>query len=512
MPDILTDLQEQRTKENNAYLGYLDARPNLKKFLEKMQENTVVHKEGEWAGQIKENWPYLIKYGSLGSLEGSGADKTAIIVGASPALRKNVEALKRIEGEFRDKFILFVVNSAAKFVLDNGIKPDYIISVDCDEELWTRDFSQFNREDLTVICSPFMHPNMVKNWKGKMYFLPMGCSDEQVQAEVVKVLGATQTVPGCGNAFNEAVFISWTIFHCRNFIFVGSELSWPVGEKYYVDGKHSNDEEDEGIGKFQHPDIYGNIVITTAGHFVFKVWLEDLASKAPGVFINATEAGILGMSAEDGRLPWIKQFYLGPAIEYIKQIYRDCADWHFLESMKYTYAWSRGYDIKGIPNETMIKSLHPKTILDVGCGNGSAVQGLVDLGYDAYGVDFAAGVVDKWNGVGDRCMLAYADDIPAGDEHFDLAVTDILEHVPPDHVENVIKEVSRVSKRQMWNIEFGPAEWLIDGRIEPHMTQRPPQWWRKELKRCGLNIIGTSGTRTFVTEKKGLILLPGRIN
>jgi hypothetical protein len=502
MPGILEDIAKTREESKNPQAGYLEARPALQAFLKKLQENTVVHKEEEWAGQIKENWPYLIKHGSLAGLVGSGTDKTAIIVGASPALRKNIQDLKKIEGEFRDKFLLFVVNSAAKFVLDNGIKPDYIISVDCDEELWTRDFSQFNREDLTVICSPFMHPSMVKNWKGKMHFLPMGCSDEKVQEEVIRVLGATQTVPGCGNAFNEAVYISWMIFNCRNYIFVGSELSWPKDEKYYVDGKHSNDEEDQGIPKLPYPDIYGKEVLTTAGHFVFKLWLEDLASKAPGVFINATEAGILGMSAEDGRLPWVKQFYLGAAIEYIKQIYRDCADWHFLESMKYTFAWAKGYDMQGIPNETMIKSLRPKTILDVGCGNGTAVQGLVEKGFDTYGIDFAAGVVHKWNGVSDRCMLAYADDIPCEDEKFDLAITDILEHVPSEHVGKVIREVARVSKRQMWNIEFGPAQWLIDGRIEPHMTQRPPQWWRKELKRCGLNVIGTSGTRTFVTEKQ----------
>jgi ubiquinone/menaquinone biosynthesis C-methylase UbiE len=166
----------------------------------------------------------------------------------------------------------------------------------------------------------------------------------------------------------------------------------------------------------------------------------------------------------------------------------------------------KGYQCKGIPNETMIKSLAPKTILDVGCGSGDTVQELVNRGYDAYGIDMAAFVADKWNGVGDRCQLAFADDIPSADNEFDLAITDVLEHTPADHVDKVIKEVARVSKRQMFNIEFGPAQWLIDGRIEPHITQRPPQWWRKELSRCGLRIVATSGTRTFVTEKKGRII------
>ena len=500
--EIRTKQKEYNEEKNGLQAGYLDVRPALQALVTKLQENTVIHKEGEWAGQIKENWPYLEKYGSIGGLEGSGVDKTVIIVGASPALKKNVDALKDIEGEFRDRFILIVVNSAAKFVLDNGIKPDYIISVDCDEELWTRDFSQFNREDLTVICSPFMHPEMVKNWKGKILFMPMGCADEKVQEEVVKVLGAVRTVPGCGNAFNEAVFISWMIFHCRNYIFVGSELSWPKDERYYVDGKHSNDEEDDGIQKIQHVDIYGNLVLTTAGHFVFKLWLEDLASKAPGVFINATEAGILGMGHEDGHLPFIKQYYLKAAIAYVKQIYRDSKDWRFVQAMKYNVAWMKGYDCKGIPNPSMIKSIAPKTILDVGCGGGATVEELVQMGYDAYGIDISDHAAGKWNGVNDRCALAFAHDIPAESDYFDLAMTDILEHVPLEHVGETIKEVARVSKKQMFNIEYEGARWLIDNRIEPHMVIQPPQWWRKELKRCGLKIVATSGDKTFITEKR----------
>ena len=46
------------------------------------------------------------------------------------------------------------------------------------------------------------------------------------------------------------------------------------------------------------------------------------------------------------------------------------------------------------------------------------------------------------------------------------------------------------------------AQWLIDGRIQPHTVIQPQKWWKKELKRCGLNIVSTSGTKTFLTEKR----------
>ena len=498
---LVEDLTQLK-KEKGEHLGYLDARPKLRKQMENLQENTVVHMESSWADHIKQNWDYIKTNKSLSRLEGIGRDKTSIIVGASPALKKNVDALKDIEGEHRDKFILFVVNSAAEFVLSRGIVPDYILSVDCDEEVWKRDVSKFNREDLTILCSPFCWPEIPKNWKGELLFIPMGCSDDKIQEETRIALGANQIVPGCGNAFNEAVFIAWNIMQCKNYMFVGSELSWPADGKYYVDEKHSNDEEDVNINKFLHPDIYGNAVITTAGHWVFKIWLEDLASKAPGVFINATEGGILGISLEDGQLPFIKQFYLKPAISYVKGIYEQSKDWRFIQAMKYNLAWMKGYDCMGIPNPSMIKSIAPKTILDVGCGAGATVGELEELGYDAYGVDISESAADKWNGVKNRCTLAFAHEIPAEDDYFDLAMTDVLEHIPLDHVAETIKEVARVSKKQMFNIEYEGARWLIDGRIEPHMTVQPAQWWKKELKRCGLRITSTSGTKTFITEKR----------
>jgi len=499
---LLEEIQEARKKSPNIEIGYTDVRPKIKEAIEQLQKNTIVHNVAEWAGQIKENWKYVKEFDSIAKLENFGIDKTCILVGASPALKKNVEHLKDIEGEFRDKFIVIACNSVTEYLLSKDIVPDFVISVDCDEEVWTRDLSKVNREDITLLCSPFVWPEVPKNWKGKILWLPMGCEDEKVQREVIEELGFPMPIPGCGNAFNQALYLCWTVLHCKNYVFIGSELSWPEDEKYYVDGKHSNDEDDEGITKFPIIDIYGKKVITTAGHWIFKIFIEDIASKAPGVFINATEAGILGVSAEDGHLPFIKQFYLKPAIGYIKQIYEDAKDWRFIQAMKYNLAWMRGYDCKGIPNPSMIKSLAPKTILDVGCGAGATVGELKDLGYDAYGVDISDHAADKWNGVNDRCTLAFAHDIPAEDDYFDLAMTDVLEHIPLDHVSETIKEVARVSKKQMFNIEYEGARWLIDGRIEPHMTVQPAQWWKKELKRCGLRITSTSGTKTFITEKR----------
>ena len=501
---VLEELIEKKREVGVEESGYLSIRPDLQKAMKKLQENTVVHNLDEWGNQINANWKYMEKHGSIQKLVGYGVNKTCIIVGASPALKNNVQYLKDIEGEYRDDFILIAVNSATEYLLENGVKPDFIIAVDCDEFLWERDISKFNREDLTLVCSPFLHPKAIKNWKGKMMFIPMGCPDEKLQWDVVDLLGATMPVPGCGNAFNQAVYIAYMLMHCKNYIFVGSELSWKKkdGGKYYVDGKESWDDDDDGIQKFDMPDMLGNIVQTTAGHFVFKTWLEDLASKAPGVFINATEAGILGVSPVDGILPFIRQMYLKGAIALIKKIVEDSKDWRIIEIAKYDLAWHEGYKCEGLPFIDEVDKLGARKILDVGCGNGYAVSLMSWFGYDMYGIDISNVAARGWNGVSDRCKLSFAHEIECEDDCFDLAFAGIMEHIPVDHVRETIKEISRVSKHQMFYLDYQPAEYKIRDSVEPHETIRPPQWWRKEFKRAGLKIVSTPGTRTFITRRK----------
>jgi len=498
---VWDDILEMRKKGlvDGDIAGYLQARPHIKDGYGRLCENVTVHNEGEWAKQIKENWPYIEKYGSFSDHQGYGHNKTCIIVGASPALAKNVDALKDIEGEYRDRFIIIACNSIVEYLLKNDIKPDIIIAVDCDEEVWTRDLSKVNREDLLLFASPFAWPEVAKNWKGTLRWIPMKCPDESLEKELLKALNANQLVSGCGNAFNESVLLGLIILGCKNYIFIGSELSWEEGSRYYVDEKHSNDET---IQKFAVMDIFGKKVFTTPGHWMFKIWLEDVASKSDGMFINATEAGILGMSPEDGRLPWIHQFRLKEAIAKIHQIYDASKDWRFVESIKYETAWIAGYNHKGTWPLKFIDGLEVKTIMEVGCGNGSGVKKLIKKGYDAYGCDISSLASNKWNGVKDKCILAFADDIPCEDKYFDLVTTDILEHLPLDKLPDTLLELKRIGKHLLFHLDYNPAEWKIKNKYEPHTIVRPSGWWRKEFKRSGLKVIKNPNHRTFVLKEK----------
>ena len=95
---------------------------------------------------------------------------------------------------------------------------------------------------------------------------------------------------------------------------MGNELSWD--EQYYVD---RSDFKDKGFEKFPWVNIHGGASYTNLSFIQSKLWLEQALGGWKGVFINATEAGILGTSKRYGSLPYILQMKLSNSIDYVKK-------------------------------------------------------------------------------------------------------------------------------------------------------------------------------------------------
>ncbi len=62
----------------------------------------------------------------LSDLEGKFSGQTALIAGAGPSLRDNIKYIQ----ENRNHFIIFGVNKALKYLLQNGIVPDFVVCLD----------------------------------------------------------------------------------------------------------------------------------------------------------------------------------------------------------------------------------------------------------------------------------------------------------------------------------------------------------------------------------------------
>lgn len=117
-------------------------------------------------------------------------------------------------------------------------------------------------------------------------------------------------------------------------------------------------------------------------------------------------------------------------------------------------------------------------ILDMGCGDGSLVHKLLDLGFNAYGVDigFKNGINTKDLLSKKRLQIIKGDSnrskmdslnykIPFDDNYFDLVISDqTIEHV--EDLEKFVKESFRVLKQNCNFLAYFPSKHKF---IEPHV-------------------------------------------
>lgn len=115
----------------------------------------------------------------------------------------------------------------------------------------------------------------------------------------------------------------------------------------------------------------------------------------------------------------------------------------------------------------VIDKYNPETILDYGAGQGGFKRALNDPTKDVREYDIGI------------------PELSARPEPAEFVVCiDVLEHVELNYVENVLKDLARVTQKAgYFNVSTAPAQRkLSDGR-NAHVTVRPSHWWTERLSR-----------------------------
>ena len=166
-----------------------------------------------------------------------------------------------------------------------------------------------------------------------------------------------------------------------------------------------------------------------------------------------------------------------------------------LERAKYEKAWKHDDYRNVAPGEGMIipmfYSAKPKkgaSIHDYGTGTGRSALFLRLSGFDVRMFDIAHNCLDEHVAMAlrDRLTVANLWDLPAGIEVADHGYcTDVMEHIPTEHVDGVLENIARTCRNCFFQISFHEDHFGKEMDDVLHLTVKPFRWWRDKLRKHG---------------------------
>ncbi len=178
------------------------------------------------------NLPALLKEIPLAKFKDAYLNKTAVIVSAGPTLDRNIETLKK----YRDKYILFVVGTAAKTLYEHNIKPDFIVIIESYNS--TRQLQDLDLNDVNFITEPYSHPAL-RNFQFKKIFSHISANSPinqfwaKICEEDIEEYWSKGTVSY--TALNCARLLG-----CSKIILVGQDLAYIEGQCYSKDSAYKD--------------------------------------------------------------------------------------------------------------------------------------------------------------------------------------------------------------------------------------------------------------------------------
>lgn len=143
--------------------------------------------------------------------------------------------------------------------------------------------------------------------------------------------------------------------------------------------------------------------------------------------------------------------------------------------------------------DRIVSDIQPKTVLDAGCAMGFLVEGLRNLGVEAYGVDISDFAIENVDaGIRDYCWQgSIVEPFPRS---YDLIVSiEVFEHMEPQDAEVAAKNLCQHTE----DIIFSSTP--FDYKEATHFNVRPPEYWSELLAKQGF-FRDVDFDATFITD------------
>jgi SAM-dependent methyltransferase len=129
--------------------------------------------------------------------------------------------------------------------------------------------------------------------------------------------------------------------------------------------------------------------------------------------------------------------------------------------------------------DSIVRNLHPTSVLDAGCAMGFLVEALRKRDVEAWGIDvseYAIARVDE--SVREYCSVASLTE-PLARRYDLIACIEVLEHVPPSETDRAIANLCGATDNLLFSStphDYGEAT---------HLNVQPPEFWSAALAREG---------------------------
>jgi len=273
-------------------------------------ENTAANKKRY--GSFAEN--------SIGKLWGKHELSPIICQGSGPSLANNIKLHRK---EFTWKWHLGEEQRSMKIPIiaclhnyhyneDNGVYPDYYVSLDAGEitleeisKCGKRTHEEYleSTKDKTLLAYIGSSPRLLESWKGEILFFNCPVPSKEVNQEIKNIEEFNCFVSSGGNVLGACVYIAKAFFGCNPIAFTGADFCFSYTKKFHP----WDDPRYKEVGNAMRAiDVYGNKVLTWGSYFNFKNFFDWMSQTVDGIYYNCTEGGILGAFPE-GNLSSIRQ-------------------------------------------------------------------------------------------------------------------------------------------------------------------------------------------------------------
>lgn len=208
-------------------------------------------------------------------------DMPAIIVSAGPSLEKNVEQLKHA----KNKALILCVDSAIKYLLKEGIIPDFLVCVDPKKPLNRFDDRMKN---IPLICSLDMNHKVLDLLNGCKVIFASG--DNDYVSELYSKAGHKLEQLRSGGSVATFAFSLCRYWGFRTIILVGQDLALTQNQMYAGGNQLFIHEEKDNLIPIE--DINGEMIYSPRDYYLYLQWFEqEIGIHKELTVIDSTEGG-----------------------------------------------------------------------------------------------------------------------------------------------------------------------------------------------------------------------------